>query len=86
MRGSRGTDSTFTDWQVSLTVADLEGGLPRLFFFFFFINLFIYLFLAVLGLLCCTRACSSGGERGLLFVAVRGLLIAVASFVAEHGL
>ena len=25
-------------------------------------------------------------ERGLLFVAVRGLLIAVASLVAEHGL
>ena len=26
------------------------------------------------------------GERGLLFVAVRGLLIAVASLVVEHGL
>ena len=29
---------------------------------------------------------SSCGERGLLFVVVRGLLIAVASLVAEHGL
>ena len=29
---------------------------------------------------------SSSGERGLLFVAVRGCLIAVASLVAEHGL
>ena len=29
---------------------------------------------------------SSGGEQGLLFVVVRGLLIAVASLVAEHGL
>ena len=29
---------------------------------------------------------SSCGERGLLFVAVSGLLIAVASLVAEHGL
>ena len=28
----------------------------------------------------------SCGERGLLFVAVHGLLIAVASPVAEHGL
>ena len=28
----------------------------------------------------------SCGERGLLLVAVRGLLIAVASLVAEHGL
>ena len=47
---------------------------------------FIYLFLAALGLRCCTWAFSSCGERGLLFVAVRGLLIAVASLVAEHGL
>ena len=32
------------------------------------------------------RAVSSCGEQGLLFTAVRGLLIAVASLVAEHGL
>ena len=32
------------------------------------------------------RAFSSCGERGLLFVAVHGFLIAVASLVAEHGL
>ena len=32
------------------------------------------------------RALSSCSELGLLFVAVRGLLIAVASLVAEHGL
>ena len=32
------------------------------------------------------RAFSSCGERGLLFVAVRRLFIAVASLVAEHGL
>ena len=44
------------------------------------------LFLAALGLCCCVRAFSSCGEQGLLFVAVHGLLIAVASFVAEHGL
>ena len=30
-------------------------------------------------------AFSSCGKRGLLLVAVRGLLIAVASLVAEHG-
>ena len=47
---------------------------------------FIYLFLAALGLRCCPRAFSSSGERGLLFVAVRGLLTAVASLVAECGL
>ena len=54
--------------------------------FFKKINLFIYLFLAALGLRCCARAFSSCGERGLLLVAVRGLLIVVASLVAEHGL
>ena len=42
--------------------------------------------MAVLGLCCCSWAFSSCGERGLLFVAVHGLLIVVASLVAEHGL
>ena len=55
-------------------------------FFFFFINKFIYLFMAALGLCCCVQASSSYGEWGLVFVAVRRLLIAVASLVAEHGL
>ena len=48
--------------------------------------MFIYLFLAALGLCCCAWAFSSCGERGLLFVVVHGLLIVVASLVAEHGL
>ena len=47
---------------------------------------FTYLFLAVLGLHCCARAFSSCSEWGLLFVVVRGFLIAVASLVAEHRL
>ena len=55
-------------------------------FFFFDKFIFIYLFLAVLGLRCCAQAFSSCGEWGLLFVAVHGLLIAVASLVAEHRL
>ena len=42
--------------------------------------------MAVLGLRCCARAFFSCGEPGLLFIAVRGLLIVVASLVAEHGL
>ena len=42
--------------------------------------------LAVLGACCCAQAFSSCGEWGLLFVAVHGLLIAVASLVVEHGL
>ena len=43
-----------------------------------FLKNFIYLFLAALGLCCCAQAFFSCGERGLLFVAVRGLLIEVA--------
>ena len=48
-----------------------------LFFLIFFLN--FILFLAALGLHCCTWAFSSCGKQGLLFVAVCGLLIAVAS-------
>ena len=43
-------------------------------------------FLVVLGLLCCTWAFSHCREQRLLFVAVHGLFIAVASLVAEHRL
>ena len=59
---------------------------------FFKINLFILLifffnlFLAALSPRCCAQAFSSCGEQGPLFVAVRRLLIGVASLVAEHGL
>ena len=55
-------------------------------FFLKFIYLLIYLFLAALGLRSCVQAFSSCGEQGLLFVAVHGVLIVVASLVAEHGL
>ena len=41
--------------------------------------------MAALGLGCCALAFSRCGERGLLFRAVHGLLIAVASLVVEHG-
>ena len=51
---------------------------------FFFFNKFIYL--ALFGLRCCAQAFSSCSERELLFLAVRGLLITVASLVAEHRL
>ena len=54
--------------------------------FFFNFYLFIYLFLAVLGLRFCVRAFSSCGERGPLFIAVRGLLTIAASLVVEHRL
>ena len=42
--------------------------------------------MAVLGLRCCVLALSSCDERELFFVEVRGLLIAVPSFVVEHRL
>ena len=49
---------------------------------------FIYLFyyLAVAGLCCCTGAFSSCAEQGLLFVVLCGLLIVMALLVAEHRL
>ena len=59
-------------------------GLEPSVFFFFLINSFIYFWLH--WLFVAAWAFSSCGEQGLLFVAVRGLLIAVASLVAEHGL
>ena len=46
----------------------------------------IYLFLAVLGLRFCERAFSSCGERGPLFIVVRGPLTVEASLAAEHRL
>ena len=53
---------------------------------FFFKYLFIYLFMAVLGLRFCARAFSSCGKRGPLFIVVRGPLTIAASFVTEHRL
>ena len=75
-------------WQPGTTEKIPESGLgeqvgfssSRFFFYF------LFLFLAELGLHCSAQAFSSCGEWGLLFVVVHGLLIAVASFVAEHGL
>ena len=54
--------------------------------FFFFLNYLFILFLAVLGLCFCARAFSSCGERGPLFITVRGPLTIVASLVVEHRL
>ena len=63
---------------------DLSNDFMGLVIFFF--NLFIYLFMAVLCLRFCARASSSCGERGPLFIAVRGPLTIAASLVAEHRL
>ena len=53
------------------------------FFNFFF---FTYLFLAVLGILCYMSFSLVVASRGYSLVAVKELLMAVASLVAEHGL
>ena len=65
----------------------------KLLFFFFLTNfwpwysiyLFIYSFMAVLGLRFCGRAFSSCGKWGPLFNAVRGPLIIVASLLRSTG-
>ena len=50
------------------------------------LNLLIYVFLAVLGLHCyMLRLSLVVASRGCSLVAVRGLLIVVASLVVEHG-
>ena len=64
----------------------LKATTLALYFFFPLFLLFIYLFLAVLGLRFCARAFSSCGKRGPLFIAVRGPLTIAASLVAEHKL
>ena len=46
----------------------------------------LFLFSAVLGLHCCPSAFCSCSECGLSAVAVRGLLVAVASLAVEHRL
>ena len=48
--------------------------------------LFMYLSLAALGPCCYARAFSSCSKRELLFIAVRGLVIVMASLVVEHRL
>ena len=54
--------------------------------FFFYKFIYFYLFLAAALGLHCARAFSSCGEWRLPFIVVRGLLIALSSLVAEHGL
>ena len=58
--------------------------------FFFKIYLitcfFLYFWLGFPGLPCCTRAFSGCGDQGLFFVAVLGVLFAVASLAVERGL
>ena len=54
--------------------------------FIYVFNNCIHLFLDVLDLHCCKRFSLVAVSRGYSLVAVHGLLIAVASLVAEHRL
>ena len=62
-----------------------------LFSIFIYLSIYLSIYLFIYFWLCWVFVAARGlfsscGERGLLFVAVRRFLIAVASLVAEHGL
>ena len=61
-------------------------GITVKFFSVGFFKIFIYLFMAVLGLHFCARAFSICGKWGPLFIVVRGHLTIAASLAAEHRL
>ena len=72
----------------TLTSVDLHAVAsepPVIHFIYSFIYLSTYLF-RLRWVFVAARAFSSCGELGLFLIAVRGLLIAVASLVAEHRL
>ena len=54
--------------------------------FLFIIFIYLFLFLAVMGHNCCMGFSVAGASGDYSLLAVRGLLIAVASLVAELGL
>ena len=72
---------------VEVQVQGSDSILHTLFFFInlFYFILFIYFWLLWVFVAAC-RLFSGCGERGLFFITACGLLIAVASLVAEHGL
>ena len=81
---SQSVGCLFILFMVSFAVQQLEE-VPFV-HFLIFLNNFIYLLLAMLGLCCCTDFSLVAASSGYCLVAVRRLLIAVTSLVAEHGL
>ena len=71
---------------ITFFYAALKYNLYEGFFFLIYSFIYLYIYLAVLGLRFCTKALSSCGERGPLFIAMRGPLTVAASLVAEHRL
>ena len=67
------------------TPMGMESALSLTQIFFFNFYVFIYLFSAVLGLHCCTRAFSRYSKWGLPFIVAHRLLTAVVSLAVELG-
>ena len=63
-----------------------ENNFPSFFFFFFFYKFYLFYFWLCWVLVAAHGLFSGCGERGLLFVAVCGLLVVVTSLVMEHRL
>ena len=76
----------FVLFMVSFAVQKLLSFIRSHLFIFVLYVYFVYLFTFGCIGSCCMWAFSSCSKQGLLFFAVRRLLIAVASLVAEHGL
>ena len=55
-------------------------------FALFFFKIYLFIYLAVLGLRFCARASPSCGKRGPLLIAVRRPLTIAASLVVKHRL
>ena len=85
IKGRASAESPLALGSVAQGIAHFKSSY-HFFSFLKIIYLFIYFFLAALGLHCCAWAFSSCGERGLLFIAAHRFLIVVASLVVEHGL
>ena len=73
-------------WQTDSLLLSHHGSPRNKFSIYLFIVLLICLFLAVLNLHCCLGFSLSAVSGGYSLVAVHGILIVVASLVAEHGL
>ena len=64
----------------------MKNAMLWIFILLIFINLFIYLYLAVLGLRCCAQAFSSCIERGYSSLRCVGFSLQWLTLIVEHGL
>ena len=71
---------------LTLFLISSQPSVLYLFCFLKILIIFIFIYLALVGLHCCSQAFSGCGKQGILFITVRGLLIAVSSLVTERGM